>query len=53
MSRAALGECCGLSKDIIRKYETSEREPLASSLAEIADFFEVSTDYLLGRQDFM
>lgn len=53
MSRLALGECCGLSKNIIGKYERGEQEPLASSLAEIADFFEVSTDYLLGRQDFM
>lgn len=53
MSRMALGECCGLSKNIIGQYERGEREPMASSLVEIADFFEVSTDYLIGRQDFM
>lgn len=53
MSRMALGGCCGLSKNIIGQYERGEREPMASSLAEIADFFEVSTDYLIGRQDFM
>lgn len=53
ISRRTLGECCGLSKDVIRKYEEGEREPKASSLAEIADFFEVSADYLLGRQNFM
>lgn len=48
MSRGALGECCGLSKSMIGKYERGEREPLASSLLKIADFFEVSVDYLLG-----
>ena len=52
MSRGALGECCGLSKTIIVRYERGEREPTASSLAKIADFFEVSTDCLLGRKKF-
>lgn len=50
MNRKALGECCGLSKNIIGKYERGEREPSASSLVAIADFFGVSTDYLLGRE---
>ena len=53
MSRKALGECCGLSKNIIGQYERGEREPMASSLTAIADFFEVSVDYLIGRQNFM
>ena len=50
MSRKALGELCGLSKDIIRKYEQGEREPTATSLIAIADYFEVSIDYLVGRK---
>jgi transcriptional regulator with XRE-family HTH domain len=49
MNRKALGECCGLSKNIIGQYERGEREPSASSLEKIADFFDVTTDYLLGR----
>lgn len=53
MSRTALSECCGLSKNNIGRYERGEREPTASSLTAIADFFEVSVDYLVGRQDFM
>lgn len=53
MSRAALGECCGMSKNVIGQYERGEREPMASSLVKMADFFEVSTDYLVGRQNFM
>ena len=50
MNRKALGECCGLSKNIIGKYERGEREPTAGSLIKIAEFFGVSTDYLLGRE---
>lgn len=50
MDRKKLGECCGLSKSVISKYERGEREPSASSLEKIADFFDVSTDYLLGRE---
>lgn len=53
MSRQALGECCGLSKDIIRKYEQGEREPTATSLIAIADYFEIPIDYLVGRQNFL
>ena len=50
MDRKKLGECCGLSKSIISKYERGEREPTASSLEKIADFFDVTTDFLLGRE---
>lgn len=53
MDRKRLGECCGMSKNIIGQYERGEREPTISSLVKIADFFEVSTDYLLGRQNFL
>lgn len=50
MTRKALGECCGLSKAAISKYERGEREPSTSSLEKIADFFDVTTDSLLGRE---
>lgn len=52
MSRQALGELCGLSKDIIRKYERGDRKPSIETLERLADYFEVSTDYLLGRKNF-
>ncbi len=32
-------------------YERGEREPSASVLIALADFFDVSVDYLLGRTD--
>ena len=53
VSRKALGECCGLSKNIIGMYERGEKEPSLKTLIKIADFFEVSTDYLLGRENFL
>ena len=49
MSPEALGELCGLSRNTIRRYESGERRPSAETVAKIADFFDVSTDYLLGR----
>ena len=52
MSRKALGELCGLSKDIIRKYEGGNRVPSLAALLAIADVFDVSVDYLLGRKNF-
>ena len=53
MNRKAMGECCGLSKNIIGMYERGEKEPSLKTLIEIADCFEVSTDYLLGRENFL
>lgn len=34
-----------------QRYENGEREPSASTLSALADFFDVSTDYLLGRSN--
>lgn len=48
ISRKVLSELCGLASDAIRRYECGESEPSMTSLMAIADFFEVSTDYLLG-----
>ena len=33
------------------RYEKGEREPVASVLIRMANYFGVSTDYLLGRTD--
>lgn len=34
-----------------RRYEAGEREPVASTLILLADFYKVSIDYLVGRTD--
>ncbi len=33
------------------RYEKSEREPTVSVLVQIADFYDVSLDYLVGRSE--
>ena len=35
----------------IGRWEKGENEPSANFIIQLADFFEVSTDYLLGRED--
>ena len=32
-------------------YEQGKREPTASVLCRMADYYDVTTDYLLGRSD--
>ncbi len=34
-----------------QRYESGEQEPNLDKLIKIADYFDVSTDYLLGRTD--
>lgn len=50
MDRKSLGECCGLSKATISKYERGKREPSASSLEKLADFFDITMDELWGHE---
>jgi transcriptional regulator with XRE-family HTH domain len=48
-SLSAVAECCGLSKDCIRRYIKGEARPSMGALVAMADFFGVTVDYLLGR----
>ena len=49
ISRIVLSELCGLAPDAVRRYERGEAEPTVQSMTALADFFEVSLDYLSGR----
>lgn len=44
-----VAETLGFSKNIFYKWKTSS--PKGSDLQKVADFFNVSVDYLLGRTD--
>lgn len=44
-----VAETVGLSKNIFYKWKTSE--PKAKDLEKVADYFDVSVDYLLGRTE--
>ena len=39
------------NQNTISRYETGEREPGINELIKIADYFDVSIDYLVGRTD--
>ena len=39
------------NQNTISRYETGEREPGLNELIKIADYFGVSTDYILERTD--
>ncbi len=46
-----LGKILGVSGPQITRYETGQNDMTTEMLIQIADFFDVSTDYLLGRAD--
>lgn len=51
ISRVELAEKLGVSKDSIRNWETGRSDIRGSNLLQIADTFECSVDYLLGRSN--
>lgn len=51
MSMDELGKKLNLGISTISQYENSKRKPNVEVLNALADFFNVSVDYLLGRTD--
>lgn len=51
LSQKSLGEMVGLSMQAINNIEREYRSTTAEKLLCIADYFDVSVDYLLGRTD--
>ena len=50
-SQKSLAEALDIGRSRLSMYETGQREPDLSTLVFISDFFGVSTDYLLGRDE--
>ena len=48
ISKRALAELCGLSKNLITLYENGERQPSLNSLIAIAKYFECGINDLIG-----
>lgn len=46
-----LGEAIGLADNTVSQYETGRREPDFATLLKIADYFGVTTDFILGREN--
>jgi transcriptional regulator with XRE-family HTH domain len=49
ITQAKLASAIGMSRQAVIKYEQGERFPDEDTLVKLADFFNVSLDYLLGR----
>ncbi|WP_289132832.1 helix-turn-helix transcriptional regulator [uncultured Bacteroides sp.] len=46
-----IAQAAEISLRTYQRYESGERLPDTDVLSKLADFFNVSTDYLLGRSD--
>lgn len=51
LSQKKLADAIGVSQSTIAQIEVNRNEATASTLRKLADFFEVTTDYLLERED--
>ena len=53
ISQADLAKQLQVSYSVVCYWETDRSEPTAPNLVKIADYFDVTVDYLLGRLDFV
>lgn len=51
ISQLKLALDLNMNQNSISRYETLEREADYEALIKLADYFDVSLDYLLGRSD--
>ena len=51
ISQAKLADFLNITQQAVSAYEKEEREPNIDTLNKIADYFNVTVDYLLGRTD--
>lgn len=49
ISQQQLASACGISQQSVNKYENHSVEPDISTLIRMADFFDTSVDFLIGR----
>ncbi|MES1046350.1 helix-turn-helix transcriptional regulator [Bacillus sp. Gen3] len=50
-SQKKVAESLGITNVQLSRYESGDRKPDPELIAQIADFYDVSTDYLHGRTD--
>ena len=51
ISLKKLGEIIGVAESTMSLYENEKRQPDYETLKKLADYFNVTTDYLLGREE--
>ena len=52
LSRYALAKSINVSQSTICNWLNGKKEPSVESLWKLADFFDVSVDYIIGRKNF-
>ena len=52
LSQRKLGELLQVCNQTVSFWETGSREPDLDTLVILSNFFEVSVDYLLGKESF-
>lgn len=50
-TQVTLAEKLGVSKGTVAMWETGKRKPDFETLCSLSEFFDVSTDYILGQSD--
>ena len=53
IKQSDIADALGVTFQTISNYESGKREPRIPDLIKIADYFNVSIDYLVGRSDEM
>lgn len=51
ISRYALAKRTGISQSAISNWLSGKKEPCIDSLWRLADYFDVTVDYLIGRRE--
>ena len=51
LKQSDMADLLDISTNSYQRYELEKREPNLTTLILLADYFNVSTDYLLGRTD--
>lgn len=51
MTQTQVGDLIGVSCVTVGRYEAGEREPSNAKISALADYFGVSIDYLIGRDE--
>ena len=51
VNQDVVAEACDISRVALTRYENGQRVPRAQIAARLADYYGVTVDYLLGRDD--
>lgn len=51
VSQQKIADIVGVTQQAVGKWETGKAEPDLATVAKLAEYFNCSTDYLLGKSD--